>query len=319
MKKKEYEKPIYVGQNLYIRPNYIVSMPEYSFATQCTSLKFEDNKTNLKKNQHNGNLSEKAIKNLKNAINWLIISSRNKRVYQKSTKRTFSYKISFITLTLPDTETAIKGTDFQSKLLNPFLVYLRKYHNLKNYVWKMEVQKNGKLHVHITADCFLHYGTIRLIWNRLLKSNGYLVQFKEKFKHENPNSTDVHSVYKVKNLAAYLSKYMSKQNKDFEGYKGKIWGCNYELSRANKTSVHIPANETGSELKPLMKPSIGYHPILGKPNSLGIPRQIGEIFLLKISNWKNDIKGTIKDTFMKTINQLRSAITHFTEPEFYLV
>lgn len=319
MKKKQFEKPIYVGQNLYIRPNYIVSMPEYSFSTSGTSVKFQANQKNLVNNLHNGKLSPKAIKNIKNAINWLLLSADKKRVYHKTTQRTFQFKISFITLTLPDTAESVNGTDFQKKLLNPFLVYLRKYHNLKNYVWKMELQKNGKLHCHLTCDAFLHYGILRTTWNRILSNNGLLEDFKRSFGHSNPNSTDIHSVYKVRNIAAYLAKYMSKQSKDFESYKGRIWGCNYELSRANKTSLHIPACDTAQEMRQLMSKQIGYSPIMGGTNSLGFPKQIGEIFLLSVTNWRTNIKGVIKETFMNTINSIRGAVRFFTEQEFYSV
>jgi hypothetical protein len=216
-KQKEYTPPVYIGQNLYIKPNYIVSIPEYyKEGGKGMSIEALKNRENLKNNDHAGKLSRKAIRNLKNSINWLCIAAKKKRVFNRKTNSNFYFKVNFVTLTLPDTKEPITSNDLQKKLLNPFLTYMRKYHGLKNYVWRLEFQANGKLHVHLTTDSFLHLTTIREAWNRLLDNNGYLQLFFEKEGHKNPNSTDVHATKKVKNMAAYLAKYMSKKGNKFE-------------------------------------------------------------------------------------------------------
>lgn len=46
--------------------------------------------------------------------------------------------------------------------------------------------------------------------------------FKDTFGHTDPNSTDVHAVYKVKNIAAYISKYMSKDADKATTIKGVL-------------------------------------------------------------------------------------------------
>jgi len=216
-KQKEYKPPVYIGQNLYIKPNYIVSIPEYyKEGGKGMSIEALLNQENLKNNDHKGKLSRKAVSGLKNAINWLCLAAKKKRVYSRETGKNFYFKVNFVTLTLPDTKEPINSVDLQKKLLNPFLTYMRKYHNLANYVWRLEFQANGKLHVHLSTDSFLHLGAIRETWNRILDNNGYLNEFFEKHKHKNPNSTDVHATRKVKNMAAYLAKYMSKQSSFYE-------------------------------------------------------------------------------------------------------
>lgn len=289
--KKEYKPPVFIGQNLYIKPNYIVSIPEFYNEHRYTSTKQIENQVNLLENERNGKLSRKAIQGLRNSINWLCLAAQPKRVFVKKSGKTFQFKVSFITLTLPDTLAPISSSLLQKQLLNPWLVYMRKMHNLKNYVWRIEFQANGKLHVHITCDTFIHHKIVRETWNRLLKKHGHLQMFYEQNGNYNPNSTDIHATKKIKNLAGYLAKYMSKKNSEFtltkklkskkltpmdrkawyfqrvnfwnspfnpRPVKGRIWSCNYELSQANKCKVHIPSNECSVELRPLMNKKIRF-------------------------------------------------------------
>ena len=177
-KRTEYKPPVYIGQNIYIKPSYIVSIPEYyKEGGKGLSMAALLNQENLKDNEHGGQLSRKAVTGLRNAINWLCLAAKNKRVFRKKDNKNFYFKINFITLTLPDTPEPISAPDLQKKLLNPWLTYMRKYQGLKNYVWRLEFQANGKLHVHLATDSFLHLQTVRDTWNRLLDNNGYLQLF----------------------------------------------------------------------------------------------------------------------------------------------
>ena len=49
-----------------------------------------------------------------------------------------------------------------------------------------------------------------------------------------PNTIDIHSVKNIKNLAAYLIKYMSKNEEGRREIQGKIWGCSKNLNYSNK-------------------------------------------------------------------------------------
>lgn len=362
MRKKAYSPPVYIGQNVYIKPSYVVSIPEFHYESKTTSHRFEKNKENLRNNAANGQLSHKAISSIRNAINWLLVSTKPKRIFSKKSNSSFNYKIAFITLTLPDTHTRIDNAAFQKSLLNPFLVYLRKYHQLKNYVWKMEYQENGKLHCHISLDTFVHWRDVRKRWNALLSRNGYLAKYKETYtgctfdqylsllpanddrplvqkqksweagtasNWSDPNSTDIHSIKKVRNLAAYLAKYMAKNKElkiEHEGQEywytpvmyGRIWGCNYELSRAKNCKVHIPANEIKEGLSPLFNPKIDFKPLMRENPITKELTQIGEIFYPKAINWLNDITGIVRQTFDKMRNEISAAARHFTNYELSL-
>lgn len=325
-RKKQYQPPIYVGQNLYIKPSYIVSLPEYHYENKTTSHRFEDNKVNLSKNQHNGKLSAKAITAIKNAINWMLVSTEKKRVFSVKSQSSFNFKVAFITLTLPDTDMRVNNAAFTKQLLNPFLVYLRKYHQLKNYVWKMEYQKNGKLHCHITIDTFVHWRDIRKVWNRLLLRNGYLSKFERAFGHSNPNSTDIHAIKKIKNLAAYLAKYMAKNNElsiEHEGKEyfytpvmdGRIWSCNYELSRAKNCKLHVPADELRETLEPIFKKEIEFKKLFRENPLTKELSEIGEIFYPTALNWVKNITGPIKKTFDAMRAEIQSHARHFSNYE----
>jgi hypothetical protein len=388
-KKKQYSPHVFIGQNVYIKPSYLVSIPEfYREGGNHPSLEFLKNQENLKDNSQNGKLSRKAITGLKNSINWLCIAAKKKRVYDRQKQREFNFKVNFVTLTLPDTKNPINSQELQKNLLNPFLVYMRKYHGLRNYVWRLEFQANGKLHVHISADTFLHYRTVRDAWNRLLHKNGYLDLFIEKEGHGDPNSTDVHSTRKVNNMAAYLAKYMSKQGAEYKyplksicdkinsciaagvGEKqlsvliekkiklqhqklkawgasgfagdwkrwyfhrvnfwnspfnprpitGRIWGSSKMISQANKTVVHIPADQCQVDLKCLMNPEIPYKEIFRKPketiysqyapdDAASAPQKIGEVYFLTAMDWFTKISGSIRKTF----EQARDSIASLTD------
>lgn len=381
--KREYVPPVYIGQNLYIKPNYIVSIPEFHSDNKVTSVKNLENQKNLKDNKRKGRLSRKSIQNLRNSINWLCIAAKKKYVYDKKKNKSFFFKVNFITLTLPDTDKPITSNDLQNNLLNPFLTYLRKFYDLNNYIWRLEFQANGKLHVHIVTDMFLNLRVIKEGWNNLLDKNGYLENFYKENGHKQPNSTDIHATKKIKNMAAYLSKYMSKKNsfyfekekaiieklkvestyKDEKKLKafevklrksdnffkengirgnfalkngwymqrlnfwnsnfnprpitGRIWSCNYELSKAGKLTLHIPSTDCKEDLRCLMTKNIEYKEIFTKAPEQNVrykpedprnmPKKIGEVYFLKAKDWIDKMSGEIKKAFFQVRNSLSSS------------
>lgn len=293
----EHTTPQYIGQILYIKPTMIVSVPEFDTPKRLFSIARVNNHMNLRNNKHKNELSPKAISRIKTAINWLVVSAKEKSVYNRTSKKTFNFKVNLITLTLPDTAIKIKEYDFKTKLIHPFLVYMKKYYNLNNYVWKVEFQKNGKLHLHITTDTFISHHVLRYYWNQLLKKNNYLNEFIAKHKHDNPNSTDVHAVWKVKNLGAYIAKYMAKNQESEEIINGRIWGCNYELSDKRKCTIGINRDECGDELRQLMNPQIKYKEIINQDSTTGKIYRNAEIFFIELSYWGHLLTGKIQKAF----------------------
>lgn len=149
--------------------------------------------------------------------------------------------LQFITMTLPAKQ---KHEDAEiNKSLNRYLYFLKRKTEFKTYLWIAEKQKNGNIHYHVLIDKKVPHQTIRRLWNHEMKKLGYITDYRnnqlkwhqkgfkvrpellQKWNEEkqlkayqkgmqenwtNPNSTDIHSLKKIKNVKAYVTKYMTK-------------------------------------------------------------------------------------------------------------
>lgn len=216
---------------------------------------------NLNHNENRNKISQQAKRKLNRSIDYLLYTAKQKTVSNNRKQTKFTFKAAFITLTLSSNQ---EHSDqlIKSQLLNQFLVEAKKKWNMTKYVWKAERQRNGNLHFHILTDVFIPYNELRNTWNRCQSKLGYIAAFQKVHGHKNPNSTDVHSLAKVKNVRQYMAKYMTKETlqnrcqmsreqanfrakklyseqtvskgaKDFlrkESNNGRIWGCSTNLS-----------------------------------------------------------------------------------------
>lgn len=166
---------------------------------------------------------------LKSALNYLLITSEKQSVYCKKQKRTFPFKINFITLTLSEKQ---KHSDhyIRNKMLDPFLKWLI-YQGATGYVWKAERQKNGNIHFHITTNQFIHYMEIRDKWNHIQWKNGYLEHYFQNYHSLDPNSTDVKSVKDDNKAVRYMFKYILKKEEGKEPIEGHNYGYSRNLTK----------------------------------------------------------------------------------------
>ena len=192
----------------------------------------------VRKERYSGLISDGVKKRLSKAVNLLVASSLKKIVYSKQLGKYINHQISFITLTIPDA-TTLEARVLNKKMLEPMLKYLRQVHGMRSYVWKVEWQKRGVLHWHITSDCYVDSAELRNKWNKLLTKNGLNTAYFDSKGHVNANSTDVHSVKKVRDLASYLVKYMVKQYQNSKSVGGKIWDCSKNLKTASYYSTEF--------------------------------------------------------------------------------
>lgn len=178
---------------------------------------------------YSGKLTAGAAKRLRKAIELLCMSIKPVTILNPVTKRYHKHRLSFITLTISKHEN-ITAQEAYSKCLAPLLRYLRTKHNMNTYVWKAEVQKRGQIHYHITTPAFLHWQQLRDTWNNLQRKAGYLEDYHKSKGHYNANSTDIHEVKHVKDLASYLMKEFAKsiQNPNTDG---KVWDCSLNLKK----------------------------------------------------------------------------------------
>ncbi len=203
-----------------------------------------------------GKVSDQAKRKISKAIEYLVTTAHEKKTVERLTGKFVVFRVAFLTLTLPSKQIH-SDAEIINKCLNSFLIELTRYHCVKNYVWRAELQKNGNIHFHILLDKFVGWYDARNRWNRIINKLGYVDRFHEKHGHRTPNSTDIHSTRKIKNLKAYLTKYMSKdvnynesEPKDIENdrkQEGRIWSCNHELSQTRGLNL-IVDSEIESEL-----------------------------------------------------------------------
>ena len=171
------------------------------------------------------------------------------------------HRLSFITVTISSRERMIDASTGYKLLLKPYLQKLKRKHGMSTYIWKAEYQQNGQLHYHIVTPSWIHYEKVRNDWNNTLEQHGFLSQWRATYGNKIANSTDIHAVYKVHNLEAYLMKYLSKKskilkdsNKGQEFYqdetaaaapppvskRGKIWDCSKNIKSVKLFSLPLP-------------------------------------------------------------------------------
>lgn len=164
-------------------------------------------------------LSKHSQNQLKQSIQSLYYLSPKRK--QKINEQSYyqNYKASFITLTLPSVQ--IHSDTEIKKILNNFLSTLR-FHGLKNYVWKMEIQKTGNIHFHLVIDKFFHYYYLQALWNKNIEKLGYVTAYQRKFENMSyeeyeANTRMLEQINKVKEPATrekIQSRYeLGKQNK----------------------------------------------------------------------------------------------------------
>ncbi len=161
---------------------------------------------------HHGIISKKVNRRVNLVIDWMVLLSTVKDIKDKDGNYLYSFKLNFVTLTLPSKQ--VHGDkQIVDKCIQPFLDWCRRSKKVKYYFWRAETQANGNIHFHICTDVFLPWLELKVKWNSIVNKLGYVDRFAEKWNHRTPNSTDVHSLKQVKNVARYLAKYCGKNSK----------------------------------------------------------------------------------------------------------
>lgn len=233
-------------QMLQVRNNSVIIWyrPEYDWNTKFAHRQFLINNFKGKKT-YSGMITPNTRKRITKAIELLLQISPNKKVENPYTKHIINHRLSFITLTIPDTSKNYTPNEGYNKLLKPFLRYFKEKKLMETYIWKAEFQDRGQLHYHITTNAVIDFRIIRKYWNALMIKTGMLETYFSTYDHYDPNSIDIHQVHKLQNIQAYLIKYLTKTTQNQAETKGKIWGCSDNLkgvslysTELNKTNAH---------------------------------------------------------------------------------
>ena len=183
--------------------------------------------SNLSRGDKNGYMSDKTKRSITKILRCWINGVTE---YRKSTSRAWLPKMpyfTFVTLTLSSQQNHT-DKEIRRKMVFPFIQKLQRKHNVWHYLFVCEKQSNGNLHIHLLIDSYIHWTAIRALWNETQELHGYIQPFFEKYNHRNPNSTDIHKIQKVKDLQAYVIKYMTTDKKDIK-LDGRLWGCSNSL------------------------------------------------------------------------------------------
>jgi len=231
-----------------------------------------------KDKRNNGLISKKANKQVNKCIDWMVLLSNGQGQQVTQGNYSYDFKLNFITITLPSKQRH-SDSFIKKNILAPFINNLRQksfginpknHKNIysKYYFWRAETQANGNIHFHLITDVYYPWQQLKIDWNKYLEKYGYVSEFEKLHNHRFPNSTDVHSLLRIKNIGRYLSKYCGKNSKGYQilsdsnhirncrNYPlftsftwklpkvnakffrpvfGRLWGCSENLSRL-KTS-----------------------------------------------------------------------------------
>lgn len=247
-----------------------------------------------------GKLSHGARKRLKSSIELLIDISPKRWFTVPSSGRRFQFQITFLTLTLSAPQGNNTDKTIVKTLLEPLLQTLRRKYKCKSYIWRAEKQKNGNLHFHITTNQYIPYDTIRDDWNRIQNKLGFIDQFQDKYGHSNPNSTDIHSVRHVRDLARYMVKYMSKDTPAEQIIECKQWDCSKDLKIRENICLEIDS-EVHTQLCEIIA-------------TKGVRQHLGERYSLiemKGLDIREILPESWKSLYNDFLNRVRSAVDWF--------
>lgn len=275
-----------------LSPDYIVkywcrkneNIIEVEKEKKTTTIK-EASKRNLNVGYKRGNdLSLTSKKEIIKRVKWINEIGEIKN-YKTKKGDIIQYKSSMITLTLPK-KVEIEPAEITKVVLNNFITLLRKVSGMNNYVWKLELQKNGNVHYHIITDVEIDFFYIKKIWNNSLNLLGIIddysreqrkikfsdyeqkrinefkkykkigklspTQIKNEIKRtweigqktnwREPNTVNVKRIQLDYNIAGYIAKYISKdeKNSELQGRKiGRLWSSSSNLSKIKLIGENI--------------------------------------------------------------------------------
>lgn len=195
---------------------------------------------------YTGLLTPTSKKKLIKAINLLVAISQPKRAIHFDSKKEFTFRVNFITLTLPAAQGTVQDKQLKQSALKQWLEYWKDKLPGFSYVWRAERQGNGNLHFHLITNRYIHFKDLRDSWNKRLEPFGFINAFEKANGHRYPNSTDVHAVKAIRNLGAYIAKYMSKTSESPDTIQGKVWDCSTNLKQKDQCAFPMSAADLDS-------------------------------------------------------------------------
>lgn len=191
---------------------------------------------------YSGKMTKGAMKRIRVAVDVLLQRSPEQTVYNPIIDKMQKFRLTFVTVTISCKQIVdyVEASVHWAKLLRWFRGL-----GVVDYVWKAELQQRGQVHWHLTLNKFVRFDDIKNAWNKIQDSAGWLDEYFAEHGHRHPNSTDIHSVYKVKRIDLYLAKYLAK---DGGVLSGKVWGCSDSI-RGKKLYKFIDDCESAERIE----------------------------------------------------------------------
>lgn len=237
-----------VYEKVQLRHDQLLYYYEIEYLNSSSSYKrFNISAHNKVCKTYSGEVTKGSQKRIRQTVHKLLLLSPKKSFFNTVTNKRETMTINFMTLTIPKGKFSKDSKRAYTLLLKPFIRILKNKYQLTQYIWKAERQKNESIHYHLTTNVFIPYYRIKDEWNNLLAKNEYLTEFNKRYPNKTPNSTDIHKVYKINDIAAYLVKYISKSEPNKLPIEGKVWDCSSDLKQLKLPNTEV-TEDIGKEL-----------------------------------------------------------------------
>ena len=285
----------YLYTNLNIYPTSFVVYPVFEHQyTKKNNTSFKVQSSSSSAQSYLGNITTKNKIKIIRAVNLLYDISSTQHYTNPTTNKKNSFKLNFITLTLSSAQLLVGDKLIKKECFEWWLSLARRKFNLKSYVWKLERQKNGNLHYHITTNCYIDNKKLRDSWNLAQNRIGFIDLFEQRYNHRNPNSTDIKSVKSTKNLAVYIAKYLSKELESKVKISGKLWDCSENLKSVPVCSSLLDFSN-----------DISLQKVLDNNSFKKLDRDFISIFVLMKDRIKNVLVDNLKEDYECYLQKVR--------------
>ena len=210
---------------------------------------------NNTKSAYSGEITEGGRKRMKRCLLlWAESLERYNSKYRHEVKGN-EKKLVFLTLTLSAVQVH-PDQEIKSKILKPFMRWLRESEGCENYIWKAEVQKNGNIHFHVIIDQFVKKENIRLKWNECQDNLRYHERYQTKFGDTQAPSTQIEIVENQEQIERYIGKYISK-SQGCRKIEGRVWEASkkvksmryFEIERDTTTEKNLQVAVMDKKIK----------------------------------------------------------------------
>lgn len=230
---------------------------EYQLTEWTTYAKSEEqlDLINNTKSTYSGEITEGGKKRMKRCLLlWAESLELFNAKYRHEVKEN-ERKLVFLTLTLSAVQVH-PDQEIKSKILKPFMRWLRESEGCENYIWKAEVQRNGNIHFHVILDKFVDKDLIRAEWNKAQENLSYIIRFQSKNGVKEAPSTQIEIVKDQTQIEKYIGKYISK-SQGCRAIEGRVWEASrkikslryFEIERDTVTEKNLQIAVVNKEIK----------------------------------------------------------------------